>query len=320
MLSRSPKSKIANTSRCVCVNFGKIAIITCYTLNYTFMKNHERKNCFPDMDEWEMCYLNIAIEVERKITMPECKSFMGLYLNLGCSHQYNVKDLLPNTIPCGRYNLIYMPEAAAELTLTKGVYAVLCIEFSTDILLRLAHEYPMLQTLLKRSNLKIPFIVSNVNMVITPEMNDAIRDILSNKIGKVSKHARVISILGNALTNMKAMGLARLKEKDVDMVVDVCKYLNKHLNGIFSVDQLADMVDVSRRKLERTFRVVYRKSVIRFFLDEKLKRAATLLRDTNLSATQISGMVGYKNMSRFSEAFKKYYSCSPIEFRKLSAQ
>jgi AraC-like DNA-binding protein len=290
------------------------------------MNNHDWKNYFPDMDEWDIRYVNVLIAEEKQIVIPEGNSFLGLYLNIGTAHLYNIEGHLRDTINSGRYNFVFMPIGAVKLTLGKGIYAALCIQFSNTILLNLTKEYPMLEKLITAEHLKTPLLLSTVNMVITPEMNEYIGDILVNKNGyegdlrEVVKHSRVISLLGNALTNIEAMAAARLRRKDVDMVVSVHDYLILHLNGIFSVDQLADMVGVYRSKLEKAFKIVYRKSVMRFFLDEKIKRAATLLRDTNLQTQQIASKVGFKNMSRFSEAFKKYYACSPTEFRKLRSQ
>jgi AraC-like DNA-binding protein len=286
------------------------------------MNNHDWENYFQDLDEWDICYVNRLIGEEKQIAMPKGKSFLGMYINLGACHQYAVENQLSGTINSAWYNFVFMPEGAVQLTFEKGTYEALCIQFSKAMLLRFAERYSVLRKLLTGESRKTPVILSHINMVITPEMNDAIREILVNAKGyegelkEAVKPAKVITLLGCALINIEAMVAARLKREDVEMAVTVHNYLTQHLNGIFSVDQLADMVGVYRRKLERTFKVVYRKPVIRFFLEEKLKQAAILLRDTDLQTKQIASKIGYKSIPRFSETFKKYYNCSPTEYRE----
>jgi AraC-like DNA-binding protein len=286
------------------------------------MNNHDWEIYFQDMDEWDICYINRLIGEEKLITMPEGRNFLGLYINLGAGHKYDVENYRSGTINSAWYNFIFMPEEAAQLTLKKGIYEALCIEFPKAILFRFAERHLVLKKLLKGEFLETPVILSYINMVITPEMNDAIREIIVNTkryegdLKKVVKPAKVITLLECALINIEAIVAARLKREDVEMAVTVHDYLMEHLNGIFSVDQLADMLGIYRRKLERTFKVVYRKPVIRFFLEAKLKQAATLLRDTDLQTKQIASKIGYKSIPRFSETFKKYYQCSPTEYRE----
>ncbi|PNV61465.1 hypothetical protein C0033_14350 [Clostridium sp. chh4-2] len=50
-------------------------------------------------------------------------------------------------------------------------------------------------------------------------------------------------------------------------------------------------------------------------LDEKMLHAQTLLVDTSLSITQIAAYLGYKNDSYFMMVFKKYFGCTPSQYR-----
>ena len=44
--------------------------------------------------------------------------------------------------------------------------------------------------------------------------------------------------------------------------------------------------------------------------------AAALLKNSDKSITEIAADVGYSNVSKFGEAFKKMYQISPKEYRK----
>lgn len=288
------------------------------------IKKNELPNNFPDMDEWEMYYFNRLIEEEKiEIAVPKGNDFLGLYFNLGDAHRYAIEGLKSGTIYGGQYNFIYIPDGSTEIILTKGQYSSLCIEFTPAILRRMEEEFPIIKELLKRVDLNIPVVLGNMNMLTTPEMSDAIREILVNKhdfcgqLKEVVDHSKIIDLLLSTLDHIQALFVSQLQKSEIDQIRKAHDYLLGHIAGKFSVDQVSDLVKMEKRKLEKGFKIIYRKTVYRFILDERLKQAALLLRDTTLPANEIGREVGYKMANRFSEAFKKHYGLSPSEFRKL---
>ena len=49
-----------------------------------------------------------------------------------------------------------------------------------------------------------------------------------------------------------------------------------------------------------------------------MRRAAELLRDTDLRVAEIAEQVGYENQSKFAAVFVKEYGCPPLEYRRMS--
>ena len=47
-----------------------------------------------------------------------------------------------------------------------------------------------------------------------------------------------------------------------------------------------------------------------------MRRAAELLRDTDLRVAEIAEQVGYENQSKFAAVFVKEYGCPPLEYRR----
>lgn len=56
------------------------------------------------------------------------------------------------------------------------------------------------------------------------------------------------------------------------------------------------------------------KSFSEILLEQRMERAAALLKGTELSVEEIAVMVGYSNTSNFYKAFKAYYHISPREY------
>ena len=47
----------------------------------------------------------------------------------------------------------------------------------------------------------------------------------------------------------------------------------------------------------------------------RMKKAKTLLKNTNMSVESIAEAVGYSNVEHFSRQFKKKYGLAPIQYR-----
>lgn len=52
-------------------------------------------------------------------------------------------------------------------------------------------------------------------------------------------------------------------------------------------------------------------------LNQKMKIAKELLKNKEISINEASNLVGYKNTSLFSRAFKESFGSSPMEHRKI---
>ena len=63
-----------------------------------------------------------------------------------------------------------------------------------------------------------------------------------------------------------------------------------------------------RRETGRTFSEI--------LLEQRMTRAACLLRGTPLSIENIAAMLGYRDSSNFYKAFREYYGKSPREYIK----
>ena len=49
--------------------------------------------------------------------------------------------------------------------------------------------------------------------------------------------------------------------------------------------------------------------------EERMERAAALLRETDESVGEIAAEIGYSNAGRFSELFKREYGDTPLQYR-----
>jgi transcriptional regulator GlxA family with amidase domain len=83
-----------------------------------------------------------------------------------------------------------------------------------------------------------------------------------------------------------------------------------------STDDIAGLVGLSRRQLERLFKQYLGSLPSRYYLGLRLQRARQLLLDTNYSIVQVGLMCGFSSGSHFSTAFGALFGNTPREERQ----
>lgn len=91
--------------------------------------------------------------------------------------------------------------------------------------------------------------------------------------------------------------------------------MEAHIEEPLSRSRLAAISGLSLRQLERRFQRHFGYGVHHHYLDLRLERAKTLLRETAASVTEVSIATGFASASQFSRAFKKRIGRSPAIFR-----
>ena len=87
------------------------------------------------------------------------------------------------------------------------------------------------------------------------------------------------------------------EHSDIVTLKDISKHFSYHPNYISTL---------LRREIGKSFSEI--------FLEQRMERAAFLLRGTNLSVEEIAAMLGYSNSSNFYKAFREFYQCSPRDY------
>ncbi|SFC94929.1 helix-turn-helix transcriptional regulator [Algibacter pectinivorans] len=81
-----------------------------------------------------------------------------------------------------------------------------------------------------------------------------------------------------------------------------------------SLQELADEIGLSLKKLKEGFKQIYGDSVFSFLLDYKMEVARKLLEAGNDNVNEVGLKVGYSTSSHFIAAFKKKYGTTPKKY------
>jgi transcriptional regulator GlxA family with amidase domain len=87
---------------------------------------------------------------------------------------------------------------------------------------------------------------------------------------------------------------------------------------VSSVGELAREIHLSRSRLQRLFKEEMGVLIGDYLVEQRLQKAARLLRVSSLSIKEIAVAVGYEHHSSFTRAFENRFSQAPKQYREQS--
>ncbi|CDA86810.1 two-component system sensor histidine kinase/response regulator [Bacteroides sp. CAG:754] len=108
------------------------------------------------------------------------------------------------------------------------------------------------------------------------------------------------------------MALTKADEEFMKKLNEIIQ--NNYYNPDFSMDDIVDLLNMSRSNFYRKIKGVLNLSPNEYLRLERLKRAAQLLKEGNARVNEICYMVGFNSPSYFSKCFQKQFGVLPKEF------
>jgi len=105
------------------------------------------------------------------------------------------------------------------------------------------------------------------------------------------------------------------KEHDDEQVKKAQEYIEKNFNEKITIDQLADMLALSRRSLERRFKKATCNTVNEYIHRVKIEAAKMNLESSRNNVNEVMYKVGYADPKAFRVTFKRITGLSPVQYR-----
>jgi signal transduction histidine kinase/ligand-binding sensor domain-containing protein/DNA-binding response OmpR family regulator len=107
----------------------------------------------------------------------------------------------------------------------------------------------------------------------------------------------------------------QLKSANDQLMERILKVINENIsNPDLTVEKLSSEVGMSRVHLHRKLKELTNQSSRDFIRNLRLKQAAVLLKNKNISISDVAYAVGFSTLSHFSSTFKEFYGMSPKEY------
>lgn len=105
-----------------------------------------------------------------------------------------------------------------------------------------------------------------------------------------------------------------------DRITRIIDYVEQNFTRKLLLSEIAAHEEITLTYLSHFFRKTLNTSFQNFLAERRLSYAITLLETTNLSMLDVSLACGFSDIRYLYQLCRKYYSCTPIEYRKSHRQ
>lgn len=107
--------------------------------------------------------------------------------------------------------------------------------------------------------------------------------------------------------------LPRLKRETIARIHHAKEILTTQLEHPPSILELAQLVGVSVRTLQRGFPALFKTTVVGYLTQQRLEKAQMLLRQGGHKVAEVANLVGYGHLGHFAAAFRRQFGITPSQ-------
>ncbi|HOO74598.1 MAG TPA: AraC family transcriptional regulator, partial [Tepiditoga sp.] len=104
-------------------------------------------------------------------------------------------------------------------------------------------------------------------------------------------------------------------DNDKKRIKLMVEYINQNFHRNISLSQIASSANIGERECMRCFQRMLKISPIQYLMKHRISKGALML-ESSSNISLVSRECGFRSPSNFSKTFKKFYKCSPKDYRK----
>jgi len=245
----------------------------------------------------------------------------GITLSNNTDYQYSNLERFQNVIIGNNSNTKSVYFFPRDLRVRLNIIHVFAQEFmekSNDSLSTLENE---LLDVFKGSEKNLPFKhVGNYNLKIADRIKSLNKLKGSGIIKKLSIEGQLNLILAMQMLEhenfKKETPLPHsLSVNDIRKIHSLTEYIIDNISKPMTIKNLTVESGLSPKKLQVGFKLLYSKSINGYIRKIKLELSRDMLKNTELTISEIVFAIGYKSRSYFSKIFFENYNILPIDYR-----
>lgn len=194
------------------------------------------------------------------------------------------------------------------------------IEVDADYLNSLfgsSEKSPVLQSLLENTQ---PLLFEQI---VHPALQKIIDEIVNEQVNETFalfflriKAEELVCRLLMQLEERDEKHLYPLNIRDIQTIYRVREQILEHPEVPPLIANLATTANMSPSKLKRIFRQIFGNSIFSYYQAFRMKEAARLLKEGQLSVSDVGYGLGFTNLSHFSRVFKEHTGMNPKQYSR----
>ena len=105
-----------------------------------------------------------------------------------------------------------------------------------------------------------------------------------------------------------------------DVIARVESFIRAHFRENITRDDVAAVAFITPNYLSKQFRNKMGMNMREYINQIRIEEAKRMLLTTNLSVSEVAGLVGYDNISYFSTVFRKHTGMTPVDWRNAGSE
>ncbi|GAB4304263.1 MAG: AraC family transcriptional regulator [Geminocystis sp.] len=261
-------------------------------------------NCLVEHDDRQCLTAKFYFQGNHGVISPDVQGVSAQYREVGGQHYLFYLPNMEEVEQCWAGDYLKMLRIQVDLQVIR--------KFITEL-----NDIPVLLTSLIESDNPKRFH-HNVGK-ITPEMKTIARQICyhpyQGAIARMYLEAKVWELLAMQLNQLgdSTPLKSSLKPQTLDCIYEAREILLSELENPPSISQLSQQVGVCQRTLRRGFKELFGTTVIGYLNQKRMEKAQQLLRQKQLSVSEVANIVGYSHFGHFSTAFKNQFGITPSQ-------
>ncbi|WP_026967195.1 helix-turn-helix domain-containing protein [Algoriphagus terrigena] len=205
----------------------------------------------------------------------------------------------------------HLPENRLE---THGIVIYLPDNFLNNSVFQL-EEFEVIASMLKKSIRGLE-IVGKTNLEVKQMMMELLDMTGVKSINHLLKILQTIADSADCRLIADAAYINTNKESEKDRMGQVYEYVTHNFQGKVSLEEAAQLSNLSVSAFSRFFKSRVNKSFSDFLTEVRISHACKLLHETDLNISEISYECGFFTLSNFNKLFKDRVKKTPVEYRK----
>jgi len=153
---------------------------------------------------------------------------------------------------------------------------------------------------------------------MSPEMSDLVAELANLSTEKNLSQAfyrlkalELIYLLFSNLLKREKTEHHHLSNAEIDAVYLVRNTIESNLEKPLTKDELVKLSGMNELKLRRIFTQVFGKGIYEYYNHLRMQKAARLLKQEDLSVSEVGYQLGFSNLSYFGRLFEKHFGLKP---------
>lgn len=135
--------------------------------------------------------------------------------------------------------------------------------------------------------------------------------------------SRLLNIFTIIFSNLNLGDIKKMPHRnDVssERLKKVMNFIYDNYSSRITIKELAHLLNMSEGHFIRFFKTMVRKTPIEYINYYRVNKAVEILENNDKKIIEISGDVGFENVSYFTTIFKHYMKCTPGRYRKIKSE